>query len=300
MDCGGLTSAISLESRTFDNVTAAIDLKSVSCGNITANATEKAPYVGAIASAWSWSARLLNVSDGIHRITVKNATTADRGSSTESTDHFLIRIGKADNPIVHLSANYSSSLLSQNNDGKHTLTHKAAGADKWRYSLNWASSWSDWQNLDQVNVTLAEQPWSGTDQQKWAGSHVIVQYWSQLLGSSSFVQHGDVNFEQQRRFPHLFANGPFNQFGFDAGLHNQFDFHDGGKWSWHFMNEWPSTLQLNVWGMNPDGQPDRSFVYGDIDGDGVLDRLTPASLLESAVKHHQKASYTTLGLPRPN
>lgn len=36
--------------------------------------------------------------------------------------------------------------------------------------------------------------------------------------------------------------------------------------------------QVNVWGMNPDGQPDQTGVYGDIDGDSVLDRLPPSSL----------------------
>ena len=276
-----LTQSITIESTTLDNVTAKIDKTSVTCGNMTAN--ERAPYVGSLASAWSWSAQLLNVSDGVHRVVVKNASTADSGSSTGSTDKFLIRIGKADNPIVHLSANYSQSLLSRDSTGRHTVSHKAAGADKWRYSLNWGSSWSNWESLNKVNVTLNEQPWAGTKRQKWEGSHVMIQYWSKLLGSSSFIQHGDVDFEHERRFPHLFANGPFNQFGFDAGLQNDFEFQSEGKWSWHFMDEWPSTLQLNVWGVNLDGQPDRTFVYGDIDGDGVLDRLTPASLLMSAL-----------------
>jgi alpha-1,3-glucan synthase len=48
------------------------------------------------------------------------------------------------------------------------------------------------------------------------------------------------------------------------------------------MKEWLLTLLFNVWGTNPDGQQDHSFVYGDIDGDGVLDRLNPASLLIKA------------------
>lgn len=277
MDCDKLTQNIDLVSSTFDNMPPRIDVGSVTCGNMTMN--ERAPYVGAIASAWSWSAQLINVADGIHQIIVKDAVTADGGSSTGSTDKFLIRVGKLDNPILQLSANYSQNLLSRDDQGQHTVTHKAAGADMWRYSLNWGSSWSSWQDLDQVNATLEEQSWSGTKSQEWEGSHVMVQYWSRLLGSSSFIQHGDVDFEHERRLPHLFANGPFNQFGFDAGLRNRFNFQTSGKWNWHFMNEWPATLQLNVWGMNPDGQPDQSFVYGDIDDDGVLDRLNPASLL---------------------
>lgn len=281
MDCKKLTQAISINSTTLGKLTPKIDESSVSCGNFSSN--ERAPYTGAIASAWTWSARILDVEDGIHQIVVKDAVTADGGSSTGSTDNFLIRVGREDNPMINLSANYTQSLLSQADNGKLSLTHKAAGADKWRYSLNWGSSWSNWTNLDQVKVTLEDQPWSGTKDQEWEGHHVMVQYWSKLLGSSSFIQHSDLDFEHERRFPHLFANGPFNQFGYDAGLKNRFNFDSNGTWSWHFMNEWPSTLQLNVWGMNPDKQPDVSFVYGDIDGDGVLDRLNPASLLVNAL-----------------
>ena len=44
------------------------------------------------------------------------------------------------------------------------------------------------------------------------------------------------------------------------------------------MTEWPALGQVNVWGMNPDGQPDQSGVYGDIDGDSILDRLPPSAL----------------------
>jgi alpha-1,3-glucan synthase len=281
MDCKKITEKMTFTSSTFNKLTPRVDESSVKCGNTTGD--DRAKLVGAIASAWSWSARILDVADGVHQISVKDAVTADGGSSTGSTDNFLFRVGKADNPIIQMTANYSQTLLSRNEKGEHTLTHKAAGADKFRYTLNWGSTWSDWQNLEQVNVTLADQAWSGTKDQEWEGSHVMVQYWSRLLGSSSFVQHGDLDFEHERRFPHLGAYGKFNQFGFDAGLKNQFKFNTNGTWSWHFMNEWPANFQLNVWGMNPDGQPDQSFVYGDIDGDGVLDRLNPSSLLVNAL-----------------
>jgi alpha-1,3-glucan synthase len=286
MDCRRLKENITIVSSTFGKVTPRIDADSVSCEKVTIN--ERAPYVGAIASAWSWSARILDVDDGIHQIVVNDVLTADGGSSTGSTDKFLIRMGKADNPIVFLTANYSKSLLFKRDNGELVLSHKAAGADSWRYSLNWGSSWSKWNDIGEIDVTLEQQPWSGSKQQEWKGTHVMVQYWSRLLGSSSFIQHGDVEFGHERRIPHLFANGPFNQFGFDAGFRNQFKLITGSSWSWHFMNEWPSALQLNVWGTNPSGQPDHSFVYGDIDGDGVLDRLNPASLLINALNITQR------------
>jgi alpha-1,3-glucan synthase len=40
---------------------------------------------------------------------------------------------------------------------------------------------------------------------------------------------------------------------------------------------------FKVWGMNPDGQPDQSFIYGDIDNDTVIDRLPPDALSPALV-----------------
>jgi alpha-1,3-glucan synthase len=100
-----------------------------------------------------------------------------------------------------------------------------------------------------------------------------------MAGSSAVVQHADLeNQNVPRRFPHMFAHGRFNQYGFDAGLRNELQQDSAGNWKYHFMTEWPDTFQLNVWGMNPDGKPDASAVYGDIDGDFILDRLPPSSL----------------------
>ncbi|ORY57893.1 alpha-1,3-glucan synthase [Pseudomassariella vexata] len=284
MDCDRFTDVIEFNSITSSLAVPQIDKSTIVCNNMSKENVERSPYVGAVASAWSWSADVTNFADGIHEITVRNATTIDLGSFTNSVDRFLLRIGTADNPLVFPSTgNYSSSLLMKDGSGTYSVNHNAPGASKWRYSLNWASTWSDWMDYKQGHAAIERQEWSGTNTQSWPGHHVIVQYWSQLLGSSSFVQHGDFSFKTPRRFPHLFANGPFNQFGFDAGLRNELTLVSASQWEWHFMDEWPSRFQLNVWGMNPDMQPDQSFVYGDIDGDFVLDRLPPSSLVESAV-----------------
>lgn len=289
MDCEGLTKLIKFKSSTAADVKPRIDKSSVECKKISGS--KPPPYVGAVASAWSWSATLEDVADGIHQIVISEAKDSD-GVSTGSTDNFLFRIGKKDNPIVHPSTgNYSQSLLSRGDDGKYLVTHRAPGADMWRYSLTWGSSWNDWQSLSHGTDQLEEQEWSGTDKQKWKGQHVMVQYWSRLLGSSSFIQQGDADFDHERRFPHMFANGPFNKYGFDQGLGNTFDSPTEGQWAWHFMDEWPSVIQFNVWGTNPDGQPDQTFVYGDIDGDGVLDRLNPSSLLQSHVSIDDVPAY---------
>jgi alpha-1,3-glucan synthase len=282
MDCDRFSSAIEFISLTNTGRLPFLDKSTVVCAQLTE--VERPPYVGAIASAWGWSANIVDVSDGIHQIIVRNATTQDLGSFTNCVDRFLLRVGSPNNPVVFpLSGNYSTSLLQRDASGNLAVRHDAAGATKWRYSLNWGSSWSDWKDYRSGIATVEPQAWAGTRDQEWSGHHVTVQYFSSLLGSSSFLQHGDLDVPMSRRFPHLFAHGPFNRFGFDAGLNNQLQLASNGVWEWHFMTEWPSRLQLSVWGINPDGQPDQGFVYGDIDGDFILDRLPPSSLVESAI-----------------
>ncbi|KAK4213133.1 alpha-1,3-glucan synthase [Rhypophila decipiens] len=284
MSCDRVTKSITINSTTEAGKTPTIDLASVKCDRLSESEGERAPYVGSVASAWVWKATLKNVADGVHLVTVDNATTADLGSSTNSRDSFLFRVGKENNPVVFpLSANHSTSLLSSDANGKVWITQQAAGADMWRYSLNWGSSWSEWRRYSPGNVTLSPQPWKGTKAQEWEGHHVMVQYFSKLLGTSSMLQHGDSGFNQVRRFPHLWANGKFNQYGFDAGYRNQLEHTADGQWEWHYMDEWPSTLQLNVWGMNEDGQPDQTFIYGDVDKDFVLDRMPPSAMAPTVV-----------------
>jgi alpha-1,3-glucan synthase len=54
-------------------------------------------------------------------------------------------------------------------------------------------------------------------------------------------------------------------------------------WTLDFLQEWPTNFQFNIWGMNPDGVPDQTLIYGDIDGDFVLDRIPPSSLIKNVI-----------------
>src|SRR5699024_574945 len=117
-------------------------------------------YVAQIPSIWLWSAKLTGVYNGIHRLTVKNPTSVDGNSSTNATDHFLIRIGQHDNPMIFTAANYSSSLLHQHENGTLYIQHHAAGADKYRYSTNWGTTFSDWLPYKGGNETIEEGKWS--------------------------------------------------------------------------------------------------------------------------------------------
>src|SRR5437667_1406124 len=93
-------------------------------------------------------------------------------------------------------ANYSRDLLHKDENRKLRISHKAAGADKFRYSTNWGTTYSNWEDYKGGNTTLAPKKWSGTNKQRWAGEHVIVQYWSRILGSGDHVQHGDVEIDE--------------------------------------------------------------------------------------------------------
>ncbi|KAL2808092.1 hypothetical protein BJX63DRAFT_439724 [Aspergillus granulosus] len=287
MDCDSVTEAITFESSTEANKMPQINEDTVSCKTIKETIDTAAKnYTGHISGVWQWSADITGVYNGIHKVTVKNVTNKDKDAYTNAVDHFLFRIGQIDNPMVFNSANYSSSLLHQTENGTLFIQHHAAGAAKYRYSTNWGSSFSDWMKYTGGNDTIRELEWSGTKKQEWKGHHVRVEYWSGLTGSSDYVQEGDFgwNHKVQRRWPHVFFNGPFNQYGYDGGLNNEvkLDTNDG-YWKYHFTSEWPAVGQMNIWGMNPDGKPDQSYVLGDMNDDKVLDRMPPSSLSPTLV-----------------
>ena len=278
MDCDSVTNSITFNATTESGKSPSIAQNSIKCGTqaTAANST----FVGAIQSKWSWSGRLTGVANGIHSFTVSNAT-ATSGSSTNSKDRFLFRVGQPNNPMVFpRTANYSRTLLSKRNDGNLSLNHSAAGADLFRYSTNFGSSFSPWMPYQGGIHKIQKQKWSGTALQAWDGEHVRVEYFTRLGGTSDHVQQADVD-SKQRRFPNMFLNGPYNQYGYDAGLNNKIQLTGDNEWTHHWMVEWSkngSVAQINVWGVNPDGLPDQTLVMGDADGDAILDRLPPSSL----------------------
>lgn len=192
----------------------------------------------------------------------------------QAIDRFMFRIGQSDNPMVFPAmANYTKNLLHRDANGGLYISPKAAGAEKFRYSLNWGSSFSDWQDYTGANFSLEAQAWSGTERQRWSGEHVITHYWSSATGSSDHVQHADLDRGTlpARRWPHAFMEGAWNQFGYDGGLPNEMTLESDGIWKFDLMAEWPAEVRVNVWGMNPDGVPDKSQALGDVDRDFVLD-----------------------------
>lgn len=302
MDCDSVTNALTFDSTTEAGQKASLDKHSISC--LTIDPLYEAYYYGPSPSIWRYRASLTNVYDGIHLISVNNASNQAKDAFTNSVDKFMLRVGQQNNVMVFpKSANYSNSLLYRANTAKRDLiesdnllvSHKAAGADKWRFSMSFGGEWSDWYDYKPGNATLPAQSWSGSQEQRWTGDHVKVQYWSALAGSSDHVQEGDLagSSGPERRFPHFFLHGSFNAYGYDSGIPNEMSQLDNGTWIFDFMTEWPSQFQLNVWGMADDGTPDVSFAFGDVDNDTVLDRINPVSLQPAVV------NITDLGPPSP-
>lgn len=290
MDCASITKAVSVVVITdgVGNGTSVKFDQPAKCNpNFTPKPADKFPYTGAIQSTFKWSTTLRNVPDGIVKLTVADSAASDDGIKTNATDHFLVRFGKRNNPVVFpAAANYSRTLLEDVQGDKFIIQHSAAGATMWRYSTNWASSWSKWEtyNSASTKISLTEQEWDGTELQKWTGKHLMIQYYSKPLGSSAFIQHSDTNdVVFDRAFPHIRIHGPYNKWGYDAGLPGSMDLVQHHTWALHYMYEWPAQFQLNIWGINPDNQPDVGFIFGDIDDDGIVDRLPPSSLANNVV-----------------
>ena len=176
MDCDSIKSSLQVNSTTDDNRLAQLDLDNAKCEEI--DDPEPATLVGEIVTAFRFSAQLFDVSNGIHAITVRNVSTEDGVGFTNAVDRFLLRVGQPDNPMVFpKTANYTRDVLYDDGDDRFHVTHKAAGADQFRYSLNWGSTWSEWLNYDGKDTDLAPKNWTGTKRQSWDDEHVILQYW---------------------------------------------------------------------------------------------------------------------------
>jgi alpha-1,3-glucan synthase len=288
MDCDSFKKALSAVVTTNGNSNpTGLKFGDIKCRNFDPEKKEEwTEWTGAIQTTWRLETSLLNVPDGIVKLTVANTAASKTGITTGATDHFLIRFGNPNNPVVFpASANYSRSLLSMEGNTMY-VQHNAAGATHWRYSTDFGSAWSDWAPYDgsTSKMRITEKEWAGTELQRWEGKHLAVQYFSKPLGSSAFIQHSDSNDVQfDRAVPHVRIHGPYNKWGFDAGLPGSMDLVHHHTWALHYMYEWPAAFQLNIWGINPDGQPDVGFIYGDIDNDGIVDRLPPSSLAENVV-----------------
>ncbi|KAE8356280.1 hypothetical protein BDV28DRAFT_127311 [Aspergillus coremiiformis] len=296
MDCDSVTKAISLNSTTEKGVLASLDTSSVSCSKINPR-TSVDNWVGEVPTVWIWSAKLKDMHHGIHQLNVKNVSTPT-GAITNAVDHYLLRVGTETNPLITPLANYSTSLVQKSDDGSYFIQHDAAGADQFRYSTNFGSSWSNWTTYTGGKTTIDFPTWTGTDEQKWKGTHIRVQYFSRLTASADYIQEGDHDWDANtpRRFPNLWWNGPYNQFGYDAGLDSRMRFNaKEQRWKYDFVYEWPAVGQLSAWGMDKSGVPDVTEVYGDVGNSSILQKLPPSYLSSNVVNMTMLPPFPHLG-----
>ncbi|PBK78186.1 modular protein with glycoside hydrolase family 13 and glycosyltransferase family 5 domains [Armillaria solidipes] len=262
LDCGEVTNAISL------NMSSSGKGSTPSITNVNCQSISNAPasiIQGGSTSAWEWTATLTNFPDGVLEITVDNAKDSN-GNSTNVVDHLLLRKGSSQNVMVFPENDYDDDVFTKS-DGKYTFTHKAYGAEKFRYSWNFGQNWTDWTNWE--DTTTIDNDVFSDSELFWDGDHIVVQYWSQLTLSTAAVIHADYGWSgARRRVPQLLARGPYNTWGFDSGLSSVMEQNDDGYWELEIMAQWPTYVQLNVWGYD-------DYYYGDVDGDGILDRLPP-------------------------
>ncbi|KAG2368619.1 glycoside hydrolase family 13/glycosyltransferase family 5 protein [Suillus spraguei] len=267
MSCDNVTNSLSFNvSSSGIGGQPTLNYSSVVC-NLVTNPT-MSPVVGTPYSQWSWSGTLTNVSNGILEIILNNPYSSDGTVSTGSIDHLLLRKGEANNIMVFPESDYDSTDFKYT-DGQYTFTHRAYGADMFRYSGNYGLSWSNWTSWENV-TTIPADVLSNSDT-FWTGQHLMVQYWSSVATTASVVVHADLNYKQQRRVPQFLARGPFNDWGYDQGISNVMNLVDDGTWELEIMAAWPTYLQLNVFGYD-------DYYYGDVDADGVMDRLPPNSI----------------------
>ncbi|RMD42620.1 hypothetical protein DV735_g2493, partial [Chaetothyriales sp. CBS 134920] len=295
MDCDSVANSFTIQSDTHTGQTAALNLSSIVCQTVAPGETE---FVAQPATEWVFKARLDNVSNGVHTYTINNASSSTGATWTNARDRFMFRIGQLDNPMVFPeSSNYTYGLLQRDSDGTLFVVPRAAGADKVRYSTNWGTTWSKWQSYRGERINIHKQSWSGTKSQEWKGEHVMLQYWSAATGSSDHMQHSDLEWSDRpaRRWPHAWVNGDFNQWGFDGAFEMPMKQDDEGRWNSHLFTEWPANVTINVWGMNPDGLPDKSAAYGDIDRDGVLDLVWPNSISHNVINISAAPAHGRIG-----
>jgi alpha-1,3-glucan synthase len=75
--------------------------------------------------------------------------------------------------MVFPTNDYSNDALTMT-DGKYVFTHKAFGAERFRYSGDYALSWSDWQNWED-STTIEPSFFKHEKSDIWEGVHIIVQ-----------------------------------------------------------------------------------------------------------------------------
>ncbi|PVF98937.1 putative cell wall alpha-1,3-glucan synthase [Serendipita vermifera] len=266
MSCDGVTAALSLAaSSSGSDLRPRIQDGSVVCHNVHAGNSTYLP--GDVSSAWRWSATLSDVPDGIIELILTNAPSVDGTDSTHAIDHLLIRKGTRQNVMVFPESDYDTGEALKIQGDKYVFNHQAKGADLFRYSWNFGRNYTSWVPYEDA-TTIPKPVFDQCEECFWEGQHIIVQYWAELSSSSAHIVHADYGYAIPRRVPQLLVRGPYNTWGYDKGVTANMQHNKDGVWELEVMAQWPSYVQVNVFGFD-------DYFYGDTDGDGVMERLPP-------------------------
>lgn len=101
MDCGDITNSLTITSKALNNEGPQLDITSVSCKSI--EETDVVTWPGALTSVFSYEVDLSNVFPGVHRVTLRNVTTADGNQSTGVSKFLIIQVEKV-NILIELGS----------------------------------------------------------------------------------------------------------------------------------------------------------------------------------------------------
>lgn len=87
MDCDQISSTLQFNSTTENGDVPQLDTSSVQCTNVSALWADHAPWCGAVDTTFIYAAKMVNVSDGIHQISVNNISIANGTASTGVSHH---------------------------------------------------------------------------------------------------------------------------------------------------------------------------------------------------------------------
>ncbi|KAG6819041.1 hypothetical protein H0H93_016019, partial [Arthromyces matolae] len=268
MDCDSVTNSLSF-SMSSSSISGQPTITNIQC-KLVAN-PDLTNIPGSSTSVWAWSATLHDLPDGVLTVTIDKPSDWTGSSTTQAVDHLLIRKGLRDNVLVFPQNDYSQSgSFQRQSENVYAFIHKAYGADRFRYSWNFGRNWTEWKSWE--NITIMEADLFTSPDTLWNGAHIMVQYWSEATLSMAHVVHADTDYSgPPRRVPQFLVRGDFNRWGTDGGIQSSMIPNSNGLWELEISSSWPSQVQLNVWAFD-------DYYYGDVDGDGVLDRLPPDTM----------------------
>ena len=83
MDCKDIQSSLRINSTTADNQVARLDDDSIVCRDIPDGRDPSSLYSGGVNTTWMFAADLVDVSSGVHTVTISNVSTVNKTHSTK-------------------------------------------------------------------------------------------------------------------------------------------------------------------------------------------------------------------------